>query len=182
MQHRTVQDALVAIAEEAGADSAEFLRTWTGSHINSSLPERYQRLVTEVVFRLPAEWDANVEWSAGLDLKQNPSCYGSALRQEETEEDYADAIQVWEISLYPNLLDRLSDAACRWMIAHEFGHVASGLPTGSITIAGIPLTRVRGAVDCYVEVPIKDDHEDAANGIALKWGFKTEREAFITED
>ena len=98
----------------------------------------------------------------------------------EEEEVGPDDTQTWEITLYPGLLNPLSDSACRWVIAHEFGHVASGLSTGSVVIGGHPFTRVKGAVDCYEEAP-QQEHEDAANTIALNWGFKTEEEAFLDE-
>ena len=178
MSPLTVRDALTAIAKEAGVDPAEHLRVWLGSHFEPALPERYRRLVTEVVFQLPAEWDAHCVWSVSVDFGSNSLGFGSALRFEEEEANAGDT-QRWEITLYPGLLDPLSDSACRWVIAHEFGHVASGFPTGSLTIGETPITRVKGTVDCYEETPSKEVHEGAANGIALKWGFKSEQEEFL---
>ena len=55
------------------------------------------------------------------------------------------------ITIYPSLLDRLSDSACRLVFAHEFGHIASKLRSGSIVVDDKPYTRQRG--DEYVEAP-----------------------------
>ncbi len=57
------------------------------------------------------------------------------------------------ITIYPSLLDRLSDSACRWVFAHECAHIASKLRSGSIVIGGKPYTRLCG--DEYVEAPLE---------------------------
>ena len=84
------------------------------------------------------------------------------------------------ITIYPSLLDRLSDSACRWVFAHEFGHIASKLRSGSIVVDGKPYTRQRG--DEYVEAPPKNVKEDAADRIALEWGFDCALQDFLEED
>ena len=40
----------------------------------------------------------------------------------------------------------------------------------------------RAGGDLYVEAPAKNVHEDAADGIALDWGFDREIQAFLNED
>jgi len=178
----TVPEGLKAIAKEIGIDSEafpEFERVWIGSRINDSLPERYRRLTQEELYRLPWDWDRNCEWSVVGSDRRDPSGYGSVLRFEEGEGDY---IQEWEVTLYPAMLDLLSDGACRWVIAHELAHVASGIPTGSVVIDGKAATRIKGTVDQYQEAPSKAVHEDAADQIALEWGFSGEMQALVVED
>jgi hypothetical protein len=171
----TVEEELKA---EYGNDFEERIHMWLGSHLSPELPDRYKRLCREVVFRLPSEWDSEVEWSVDTDREPSPGGYANVLREEEA----ADLITPCEITLYPALMDRLSDAACRWVIAHEFAHAASGIPCGSITIDGKPHTRVKGTVDLYEQVPAKKVHEDAADRIAMDWGFTSELPAFLIDD
>ena len=80
------------------------------------------------------------------------------------------------------LLNRLSDPACRYAIAHELGHVASGLPQGSILIEGKPHTKVKGTTDEYEEAPATEDQEDVAEKIAMEWGFTGELTTWLKED
>jgi len=170
----------MARANSTGVGYETILAAYLGSRIDNSLPDRYRRLVEEVLLRLPEGWDERVEWSAEGSGEEHPPCYGSALRLEEDETD--GGMQLWEVTLYPALLDRLSDPACCWVIAHEFAHVASGLPVGSVLVGGKPLTRIKGTVDQYQEAATKTDSEVAADRIALEWGFDAERQVFPTED
>ena len=89
-------------------------------------------------------------------------------------------ISCYEIVVFPSLMDQLSDTACLWVIAHELGHAASGLPCGVFTIMGKPYTRI-GDSDEYEEVPPLEVHEATANRIALEWGFGLEHRTFLTE-
>ena len=73
---------------------------------------------------------------------------------------------MWELWLYPPHLDRLSDAACRAVMAHEFAHVASGLPSGIIKIRGKRYS----------------ESKDATDMIVLEWGFSEECQALLRED
>jgi hypothetical protein len=182
---RNVREALIAFAAEAGVDPEqyeEYLGVYLAAHIAPEVPERYRRLVQEILWRLPEGWDERAEWSVDVSPEETPRGYASVRREEEGEGDTSDSIQLWVVTLYPALLDRLSDAACRWAIAHEFGHVASGLPTGSIVIDGKPHTRVKGTPDFYEEAPDKAMQEAAANQLAVKWGFSEEFAAFLRED
>lgn len=179
---RTVREALIAFAAEARVDPEEYLRVRLGGCVGPTVPERYRRLVMEVVCRLPEDWDAHATWSVEASEEQNVRGYASALREEEAEGDIEESDQIWTVTLYPALLNRLSDAACQWVIAHELSHVASGLPTGSIVIGGKPHTRVKGTVDRYVEAPERNVCEDAADGRVLDWGFSMELDAFLRED
>ena len=114
-----------------------------------------------------------------MDLSLEQRLLRMLWREEEGE---AEVEQLWAVTLYPALLERLSDAACRWAIAHEFGHVASGLPMGSIVIKGKPMTKIKGTKDEYEEAPSKDDQEDVAEKIALEWGFSGELTTFLAEE
>lgn len=178
----TIREALVRRATEAGADSKEYLRLYLERHLAPTVPNRYRRLVADVLWQLPEGWDAHAEWSLHISLAPRPRRYGTALRVEQKQREDEGTGQRWVITFYPALLDRLSDAACRWVIAHQFGHVASGLPTGSIVIGGQPSPRVQGQSDKAVESPPKKAHEDAADRLGLKWGFSEERQEFLSEE
>jgi hypothetical protein len=183
MTMRTVLEAWQNIAREAGANDEETIRSYVrvrlATHLDPSLPSRYARLTTEVLFRLPEGWDDKRTWSVTPGRKQSPKGYAYALREEEGE---GETEQLWSMTLLPSLLDKLSDSAVHWVIAHEFGHIASGLPTGSLGIEGTAHTRVKGTVDRYEPAPEKAIHEDAADSIALSWGFSEELHAFLRED
>ncbi len=81
------------------------------------------------------------------DADQHTRGYACTLAEAEAGE----MVIPYLITIYPSLLDRLSDSACRWVFAHEFGHIASKLRSGSIVVDGKPYTRQRG--DEYVEAP-----------------------------
>jgi hypothetical protein len=114
--------------------------------------------------------------------------YACALRFEEVEDLDPDDLeghgeQLWQVTLYPALLDKLSDPAVGWVIAHELGHVASGCVCG-IVIDGRPVTRIPGTTDQYREISPAEKHknEGLANAIARAWGFWEEEEAFRAEE
>ncbi len=178
----TVLEGLKAYTEEMGVapeDLPQVEEAYLASRTAGILSERYRRLTQEVLCRLPWEWDVHCTWVIEESEKRSPQGYGSAHREEEGE---GDCEQFWVVTLYPAMLDRLSDAACRWVIAHELAHVASGLPTGSIVIRGKPHTRIKGTVDEYQETASKVVHEDTADEIALEWGFSEEMQALLAED
>jgi len=159
---------------EYGVDFDEVLEVWLGSHLSQELPEPYGRLCQEVVFRLPWDWDENETWDVTVDWVASSQCYASVLREED-----ADGAPC-TITVYPALMDRLSDPACRWVFAHEFAHIASGLRVGSIVVHGKPYTQVRAGE--YEAAPAKTVHEDAADRIAMEWGFTSEHTAWLAED
>ena len=98
---------------------------------------------------------------------------------DEADDEDEETGVAYTIRIFPALMDRLSDDACRYVFAHEFAHVASKLRFGSITVAGKRCTRVAG--DLYQEAPSKIEHEDKADQIALE-GFDRELQAFLRED
>jgi hypothetical protein len=156
-----------------------------------NLSDRLRLLCQEVLDRLPEGWNEHRE----IDIEQldeipapPPSGgigYASCLREEEGEtlpDELPEGIepeQIYLVTLYRKNLDRLSDKAVQWAIAHELAHAASGLPTGSIVIDGIPYTQV--APDQYVSAPGKDEHEDTADGLAMQWGFTENLQCFLSE-
>jgi hypothetical protein len=139
-------------------------------------PERYKRLGIEVASSLPEGWDEHAEWSVEASPEQARG-YASTLALEE---EAGDTCTPYVVTLYPTLMNRLSDSACRWVFAHEFAHIASKLKMGSIGIRGKAYTPMQGGH--YVEAPPKNVHEDAADKIALEWGFDRELQSWLTED
>lgn len=158
--------------------------------LTSHLSERMKRLCRDVLERLPPDWDDHRTFDIGeSDDRPSPRPgtvgYGSAGRDEEGESLQSELPpdvkpeQCWRVTLYVKHLALLSDQAVRWVIAHELGHVASGLRTGSLVIGDIPVTRV--TADCYEPAPARNHHEDAADTIALGWGFTEELQRFLAE-
>lgn len=178
----TIRESLIKIATDAGANPGEYLREYLERRLAPPVPNRYRRLVGEILWRLPEAWDVHADWSLDISLKQRSRRYGSTLRIEEGKGDAEKTVQHWVVTLNPVLLYRLSDTACRWVIAHEFGHVASGFPTRSIIIGGKPGARVKGTAEENEEAPPQKAHEDAADQHALQWGFSEELQAFLDEE
>jgi hypothetical protein len=108
-----------------------------------------------------------------------PPGYANTFRHDEEGGEY---VTPYVVTAFPVLMNRLSDAACRWVIAHELGHIASRLPFGSIVIHGKLYTPVKGTAGEYELAPRKEIQEDTADSIALEWGFDSELQAFFAED
>jgi hypothetical protein len=140
------------------------------------VPERYKRIAIEVASRLPEGWDEHAEWSVEVGSNEHPKGYASVMRDEEGA---GDTCTTYWIQIYPSLMDDLSDSACRWVFAHEFAHIASKLSMGSIVIKGEPYTRTHG--NEYVKASPENVHEDAADKIALNWGFDCELMSFLAD-
>ena len=161
--------------------------------LTGDLSERIGRLCAEVLNRLPAEWDAyrtfdfleseEVKYPGGKDTGR--VIYGTARREEEGETFPAELPggeepeQVWGVTLYIDPLCWLSDSAACWVIARALAHIASGLRTGSGVIGKVPITQTQPGQ--YEPAPPKDRHEDAADTIAMNWGFTKELQAFLSE-
>jgi hypothetical protein len=147
---------------------------------------RYRNLLRGVLDKLPEGWDefrtVGVELGAGT-----PRGLASALRLEAIEDadevDEVRAEQTWIVTLYPERLDSLSDAAVTWAIAHELGHVASGCRCGEMVQGDRGLTRVRGTSDEYREISPTEvqSNERVADAIGRAWGFWHEEECFERE-
>ena len=156
------------------------------------LSGRFHVLCSEVLNRLPPEWDEfrNFDFQESQEVT-NPGdqegfvCFASSQRFEEEEglpaelPDGEEADQNWEVTLYTNPLSGLTDAAAKWSIARALAHVASGLPTGSWVIGRIHMTQTEPGV--YEPAPPKDRREDAADSMAMSWGFTNELQAFLRE-
>jgi hypothetical protein len=158
--------------------------------IAAKVPEgRYRTLLRQVLDRLPEGWDDYRTFDVQLSDEMPERGYASARRDEALESGNEDPIvedntaQVWEIILYRPWLDRFPDEAVAWVIAHELGHVASGIPCGIGTNEGSPITRIPGTLDEYRLITPEERarHEGTADGIARDWGFSHEQEAFESE-
>ena len=156
---------------------AEAVKAFWGSKFGPDVPPRYMRLIREVAERLPEGWDDHAEWTITANTAANSRGYANVLPFEEGAGEY---VTDYVVMIYPAMLGRLSDPAARWVFAHEFGHIASKLRQGSITLFGKAYTRGRG--NEYIEAPSKNIQEDAADRIALEWGFGVELQAFLQEE
>ena len=156
------------------------------------LSGRFHVLCSEVLNRLPPEWDEfrtfDFQESQEVpkpDGEEGFVGFAKCLRCEDEEElpaelpDGEETEQIWTVTVYTNPLSGLTDAAAKWAIAHELAHVASGLPTGSWVIGRIPMTQTEPGV--YEPAPPKDGRDDAAESIAMNWGFTNELQAFLRE-
>ena len=144
--------------------------------IAPNVPERYRHLVEEVLRRLPPGWAGDETLS--VVSSDDPAPLGFACVV------YERAARAWGevVTLYPALLDRLSEAACRWVIAHEFGHVAARLPQLG-RLAGRACLYVGGRWRISRADPkrLKDLYEEAANHLAVTWGFEKDWDTFEGE-
>lgn len=154
--------------------------------VAGGLTGRYRTLVREVLQRLPSGWDQSRTFT--FEIGRGSPGYGCAFRFDEVEDlDLNDlkghSQELWAVTLYPALLDKLAAPAVRWVIAHELGHVASGYMCG-VDIDGRPMTRIPGMTDEYREIsPIETYHnERVANAIARAWGFWGDEAIFQDED
>ncbi len=155
------------------------------------VPEgRSRRLLRRVLERLPVGWDHYRTFDVEL-LSDKPSRgYGSCRRDEALEASADDLLleghaeQCWAVTLYQPWLDAFSDDAALWIIAHELGHVASGMACGTVVVGGVAYTRMAGTDDDYRPVTPEDraGGEKIADAIARAWGFWAEEEAFAWED
>jgi hypothetical protein len=174
---QTVEDYLRRFCEEERIPFEVYMETWLRSHVCGDVSQRYERLACEVALALPHGWDDHAEWTVELGRQEDPRGYACTRADEEGA---GETLTNYIIKIFPSMMDRLSDSACRWVFAHELGHVASRLRFGSIVIRGKPHTKLVG--DVYVEAPGKDAQEDAANKIALGRGFDRELQTFLRED
>jgi hypothetical protein len=114
---------------------------------------RYRDLVEHVWLQLPDGWDSHVShWDVAADeIPSDVDTYlaGARLVSEDDEEQG----QEWSIVLCTTRLDPLSNDDVISIIAHEFAHVATGLPTDP---------RIRNTTL----------HEDRANFMTRVWGFQ----------
>jgi len=130
--------------------------------MTANLSVRYRRLVREVAFRLPEGWGAD-----------------RVIRIEETTEAHSPQIyaytfllqsradQAWLIKLHTPNLDELSDKAVRWVLAREFGRIASRVPLRQRLF-----WRKKGD---------QRSPQLLAEGTALDWGFTEEYQQFECE-
>ncbi len=81
----TVREALLKFAAAEGVDAEEFLRVYLNSHYEPSVSERYRRLVTEVLWRLPEGWDEARDWFVESSPDSSPRGYASARHEEEAD-------------------------------------------------------------------------------------------------
>jgi hypothetical protein len=150
---------------------------------------RIAALVRSVLKRLPDSWDLYRTFHFELSDRKPDKGYASCQRDEESDGSPEPGMpeghyeQYWAVTLYRPWLTDFSDEASRWVIAHELGHVASGMATGCIVSGGRPGTRVSGTADEYREITPEETQagEKVADAIARAWGFWLEEEAFEAE-
>jgi hypothetical protein len=132
------------------------------TNISLALLPRYHRVAGDVMDRLPSGWhgDRIIRVEESRELLHlapgRPAIACTARLQFKADE-------MWIITLYTARLDRLSDEAVRWILAREFGRLASDPAAWRRT------TSLTAAPD------------DRAEAVALAWGFAEERHRFEQE-
>ena len=158
MPVRSVREGIEAYAKANRIPAAAIAQARLDEHLDASLPPRYRRLAAEVFLRLPDGWDSHAHWTmSACEIASEGDVYLAGAHRVK-----GDWLQLWEIKLVPRALDRYSDAAVRWVIAHECAHVATGLSTDP---------RERDA----------DLYEDRADHLASFYGFEEDHEAYEKE-
>ena len=114
----TVSGWLATMAAEAGMTTDEYIAQVLPMYIPPIVPNRYRHLFSEVLCRLPAHWDADRNWQVEVSSEQSPLGYASARHEDEADGDIE---QLWIMTLYPSLHDRLSDKACLYVIRMSLG-------------------------------------------------------------
>lgn len=154
---------------------------------------RYYDLAREVLTRLPERWDLYRTYTFQVEASPPPrhgDRYADSYREGEDDETRHTILesreeQMWVITLYEKPLSSLSDAAVKSVIAHELGHVASGMPCGSVVIEGIPYTKAGapGGEEFYRPITPEERNagEKIADAITRAWGFWEEEEAWFEE-
>ena len=66
------------MAAEASMTTDAYIAEILPMYFGPDVPNRYQRLVSEVLSRLPATWDAARSWQLVVSSEQIPRGYGSA--------------------------------------------------------------------------------------------------------
>jgi hypothetical protein len=67
----TVCDELRKFCEEYGCPFEEYLKVWLMGKVDTSVPERYKRLLLEVALSLPAGWDDHAAWTCASSATRN---------------------------------------------------------------------------------------------------------------
>lgn len=167
------------------SNESELRRLRIESPIASLEGTRYYELAREVLERLPDGWDYCREYD--LEVSESPppkaDIFAGALRLEdnETSPDDPRGEQVWTVTLFDQQLVDLPGPAIKWVIAHELGHVASGLPCGSFARGSIAYTRTSENIYRAITKNERELGEVVADAIARAWGFWEEEQALVKE-
>jgi len=128
----TVRELLTSLARKEGIDLDELIQIEMRDCLGT-LSDRYRRLATEVLLRLPSNWDSHAVWEMREETDAGKingidDLYAGSRQMAEAEAEDS-STQSWKIVLCPSRLNALTDIAVSWVIVHELGHVASALPT-----------------------------------------------------
>jgi|HubBroStandDraft_6_1064221.scaffolds.fasta_scaffold53640_5 hypothetical protein len=129
---------------------------------------RYRNLLRHVLERLPAGWNYDRSLTVEVSRRTLNHRYASAFREVGCASLTGPSVsaprsRTWHVVLYARGLRRLSDHAVAWVIAHELGHVAAGMPCGPILLSE------------------SEAWEQVADVTAQAWGFLLEERAFRSE-
>jgi hypothetical protein len=152
------------------------------------LPQRYRRLVREVLRRVPQGWlggertsdGPDIEWAIGVSEDIHITLRGCIVVASATNDTF-ETIQCWTLMLYRRVLDELSDMAVLWVIAHEFGYVAARISSGFATGEGQPSAGTDTESDEFDPAHIREIRERRADAYAIGWGFSEEKAAYDRE-
>jgi len=159
---RTVHEALRAFAADSGTTVEVLIEARLAELVARDVPARYRAILSEVWLRLPEGWDSHAHWELVAGAIDDPGVGNEYLAGARLLKHEIDALQHWEVRIDPTQLAPFSDAAVRWIVAHELAHVASALPTDRMIRDG-------------------ELSEDRADHFALVWGFGEEHAAFERE-
>lgn len=152
------------------------------------LAQRYQRLVKAVVDRLPSGWmgcdlamrGPNVVWGIELNRDVHLTARGRIVLASATADRF-DTLHCWTITLHQHVLDHLSDSAVLWVIARQFGYLASRVASvagNERELPGLLISADPGESD---PVLARKAVTRGADACALGWGFVQEKAAYDQE-
>lgn len=151
------------------------------------LPQRYRRLVGGVLHRLPHDWlgersigRREIEWAVVVSDDIHITHRGCVVLASAARERF-ETLQYWTITLFPHVLDELSDRAVLWVIAHEFGHIVARVSPEIARPQGIFVPLFDMDCDEFDDVAVSQLGERCADAYALGWGFLEEKAAYDRE-
>jgi hypothetical protein len=144
---------------------------------DATVSDRYRLLVMEVLGRLPEGWVGGRVVS--VSTADDPTPRGFAYTTKMT----GALFPACQVTLFPARMGALSDAACLWVIAHEFAHVTSPVPPQAMIGGRLCPYRGHGRWRLSPLRPeeLQGKEEDLADAQACHWGFREEADVFGQE-
>ena len=167
----TMENQLLDVAGDLGWSFEEAVNERLSEMIGPSVPERFRRLVREVLLRLPGSWDYSyATWRVEADGERIPPTHFPPLGWKEVRDI---CYPEYVIKITPSEMAGWSDEACSWTLAQSFAYIAFKLL--------LRLSEDGGAGESLFSRSDEQAHAEITRTIALWWGFESELKAYEKE-